>query len=607
VDDPTAEESSQPDHPGAARAAELIGTVISQRYRIDALLAMGGMGAVYRGSHLLLKKRVAVKVLHPETENLPELVARFEREAIAGAHVAHANVAAATDFGQLEDGSFFLVLEYVSGKTLHEIIAKGPIPAARAVHIGRQLAAGMAAIHAMGIVHRDVKPRNVMLVEGKNDLAKLIDFGLAKVPVDRVVANQSIRPPAASLHDGGGNLLLKAPRRPRFDSLLDSKPRITGVGMILGTVAYMAPEAALGMDAVDARADLYGLGLMIYEMVTGRRPFEAERDAALFVQHRFKPPPPFAERAPGVYVPPALEAVVMKLLAKDPAARYQTAASVIEALDDALGAALPGQEPEIPLTPRWYLPVGVGAASVLVGVVAALAFNSSVVGPRAVGTAHPESPVAASAAPSQAAGPGTLAPASAAPPAPVPPPPAVHSSAAAPPAEAGTQRAALLRAMRVRDYHGGEAAFFELVERDPGGLRSPDISLAVRDLAVALERDPGGDRILDALSTRCGPEGLDVLYDLVSTRGRAAAAVRAGEMLKKPEVMARATPTLRIAFELREAPCVDKLGLLDRAVAEGDSRALVVLETQGAACFRKNNKALLAAIAALRSRIRRGP
>ncbi len=140
-------------------------------------------------------------MLRPETDNLPELVARFEREAIAGAHVAHPNVAAATDFGQLEDGSYFLVLEYVAGKTLRQLIRQGPIPPARSARIARQLAEGLGAVHAMGIVHRDVKPHNVMLVEDKDDYAKLIDFGLAKVPVDRMISAPSIRPPAGSIPD----------------------------------------------------------------------------------------------------------------------------------------------------------------------------------------------------------------------------------------------------------------------------------------------------------------------------------------------------------------------------------------------------------------------
>src|SRR3954470_12501244 len=118
----------EPDRASEERAEKLIGQVIAQRYRIDDLLAMGGMGAVYKGHHLLLKKRVAIKILHPEMENLPELVSRFEREAIAGAHITHPNVAAATDLGQLEDGSYFLVLEYVSGRTLHRVIKQGRLP-----------------------------------------------------------------------------------------------------------------------------------------------------------------------------------------------------------------------------------------------------------------------------------------------------------------------------------------------------------------------------------------------------------------------------------------------------------------------------------------------
>jgi eukaryotic-like serine/threonine-protein kinase len=163
-----------------ARAASLIGRIIQDRYRIDELVGMGGMGAVYRGEHLRMRKRIAVKVLHPGIENALELVARFEREAIAGAQISHPNVAAATDFGELEDGSTFLVQEYVAGRTLHHALASGPMSPARAVRIARQLASVLAAVHAAGIVHRDLKPRNVMLVEGTDDV-KLIDFGLAKV------------------------------------------------------------------------------------------------------------------------------------------------------------------------------------------------------------------------------------------------------------------------------------------------------------------------------------------------------------------------------------------------------------------------------------------
>jgi eukaryotic-like serine/threonine-protein kinase len=314
VEDPDPGDLSAP-APASAEATEvaaaLVGRVISQRYRIDKLLAMGGMGAVYQGHHLHLKKRVAVKVLHPETENLPELVSRFQREAIAGAHVVHPHVAAATDFGRLEDGSFFLVLEYVAGETLFDLLRREKLSTARAVHIARQIAGALAAAQAMGIVHRDLKPSNVMLVEGQQDFVKLIDFGLAKVPVDQVVGPQ-VPPPGEAT----------APR-----------PRITAVGALFGTFAYLAPEAATGMDSVDARADLYALGIILYQMLAGRHPFGDIESASAFAERRLQPPPPFSEAAPNVDVPPALAALVMRLLAKDPAARYATGVEVIEALD----------------------------------------------------------------------------------------------------------------------------------------------------------------------------------------------------------------------------------------------------------------------------------
>src|SRR5215207_9320293 len=149
------------------RAAALIGRTLSERYRIVSLVAMGGMGAIYRAEHLLMRKHVAVKVLHPEVEGFPELVARFEREAVAGAHVQHPNVAIASDFGKFDGGSAFLVLEYIEGITLKDLMDRGPVAPWRAASIVREVAAGLSAVHQKGIVHRDVKPRNVMIVESK--------------------------------------------------------------------------------------------------------------------------------------------------------------------------------------------------------------------------------------------------------------------------------------------------------------------------------------------------------------------------------------------------------------------------------------------------------
>lgn len=318
-----------PARPASPRVEDLVGKTIAGRYRVDDLVAMGGMGAVFRAHHLLLQKRVAIKILRPDTEDLDKLVIRFEREAIAGAHIVHPNVAAATDFGHLEDGSCFLVLEYVGGETLHSIVERGRVPVRRAVRIARQIAAALAAAHGMGIIHRDVKTGNVMVLEDQNDLVKLIDFGLAKVPVKQVVAVEAERssaPPSAG-------------RWPPRDSL-EPASCLTAVGVIFGTVAYLAPEAALGMTKIDERSDLYALGIILYEMLVGVRPFASDEPAALFSQQRFRPPPSFAEAAPGVPLPAALEALVMRLLAKDPDERFASAIDLIDALDALdLGAA----------------------------------------------------------------------------------------------------------------------------------------------------------------------------------------------------------------------------------------------------------------------------
>ncbi len=299
------------------RAKSMIGQTISDRYRIRELIAMGGMGAVYRGDHLLLKKRIAIKLLHPETENLPELVKRFEREAIAGAHIQHPNVATATDFGKLPDGSYFLILEYVKGMTLHEVLEKGALTPRRAANFAKQIASALHAIHTKGIYHRDIKPRNIMVIEGPPEVVKIIDLGLAKLNVgdfdDQAQADHSM-------------------------SDEDDPTALTVAGTIFGTLAYLAPEAAEGMDSVDGRSDLYALGLIMYEMLSGKRPFVALNPVELFMQHRVAPVPPMSSRSPGLVVPPAFEAIAKKLLEKQPVKRFQTGQECVEAIDAALAA-----------------------------------------------------------------------------------------------------------------------------------------------------------------------------------------------------------------------------------------------------------------------------
>jgi serine/threonine protein kinase len=295
------------------RARSLVGRTIRGKYRLEELVAMGGIASVFRAKDLSANHDVAIKVLHPDAEGLPELIERFEREAVAGKHMFHPNVAAVTDIDTLDDGSYFLVQEFIRGITLRDLIHKGPVAAIRAARIARELAVALNAAHDMQIVHRDVKPLNVMILDGHEARVQLIDFGLAKVPVEHLaVANE------------------------------DARRSLTQAGVVFGTVAYMAPETALGMRALDKRADLYALGVITYEMLAGKHPFTATEPTALFAQQRTAVPPPIGERSPGIVVPTAIERVVHKLLEKDPDTRYPNARAVIAALDAAIREAEDG-------------------------------------------------------------------------------------------------------------------------------------------------------------------------------------------------------------------------------------------------------------------------
>ena len=284
----------------------LVGSTISGRYQIDKLLGEGGMGAVYLAQHTLMHKRVAIKVLHAEMTRMPEVVTRFEREAMAASHMDHPNVAAATDFGKLENGAFFLVLEFVEGKSLRDVLDFGALAVKRALHIGRQIAAALVRAHGLGIVHRDLKPENIMLVErdGDADFVKVLDFGIAKVPVDEIIKGKGAA----------------------------AKTALTQAGMVYGTPEYMAPEQALGQE-IDARADLYALGVMLYEMLTGLRPFESESRVALLGMQVTQQAPTFRERAPDLSIPSSVEALVRSLLEKEAKDRPADARTVHDQLE----------------------------------------------------------------------------------------------------------------------------------------------------------------------------------------------------------------------------------------------------------------------------------
>jgi len=299
-----------------AEGLERIGMVISGRYLIRELLGEGGMGSVYLAEHTHMKKRVALKLLHPEMTDNAEVSARFEREAMASAHIEHPNVAAATDFGKTEDGTFYLVLEYVEGTDLREALADGPLSVTRALRIARQMALALERAHETGIVHRDLKPENVMLVKRDNepDFVKVLDFGIAKVLEGAASASAEI-----AKRNGGVNQPL------------------TRLGTILGTPEYMAPEQALG-EAVTPAADLYAVGVLLYEMLTGKHPFDPPDRMAMLSFHIVAPVPLMQDRAPDLEIPAMVEAVVRCLLEKVSTKRYPNARALIEAID-AAGAA----------------------------------------------------------------------------------------------------------------------------------------------------------------------------------------------------------------------------------------------------------------------------
>ena len=307
------------------RAPLGLDAVIAERYKILKLLGEGATGTVYAAEHVLLHKKVAIKILHPELTETPDGVARFEREAMATARIEHPNVACAVDFGRLADGSMFLALEFVEGKSLRDAISEGPLGIQRSLHIARQVASALAAAQSLGIVHRDLKPENVMLVsKGEDaDFVKVLDFGIARVPV------------------GEGSI--------------GGSPALTKAGAVFGTAEYMPPEQGIGQK-VDTRADLYALGVMLFEMIAGVRPYGVRADLGILAQQITLALPTFAERAPGISVPQPLERLVSRLLAKRPQERIQRAEDLIRAIDSVVEgketgsiAPAPLAQPEEPL------------------------------------------------------------------------------------------------------------------------------------------------------------------------------------------------------------------------------------------------------------------
>jgi serine/threonine-protein kinase len=272
----------------------MIGTIVGN-YQLTEKLGEGGMGAVYKGIDLMLEREVAVKALRPELLSRPDLVERFRSEAVTLAKLNHPNIATLYSFFRQAD-EFFMVLEFVPGETLEALVRRcGALPDAHAAFLIGQALDGIAHAHQAGVVHRDLKLANLMLAP--NQVVKVTDFGIAR----------------ALGHD-----------------------RLTRAGRLVGTIEYMSPEQIRGQD-VDARSDFYALGAVLYEMVTGRLPFQSDSEYELMRAQIEDAPPPPRDLAP--QVSSAMEQVILRALAKQPEDRFQSAAEFRAALDEIIAAA----------------------------------------------------------------------------------------------------------------------------------------------------------------------------------------------------------------------------------------------------------------------------
>jgi len=368
-----------------------LGMVLEGRYRVDSLLGRGAWGRVYRASHLGIGRPVAIKFLDPQVTADDDARRRFEREAQATGRLRHPNCVSVTDFGATADGGRYLVMELADGVNLADLLAnESRLPLPRAVHIMRHILRGLAHAHGHGLVHRDLKPPNIILVNegGDRDFAKILDFGLARMV-------------------GGDD-------------------RVTRTGTVAGTPRYMAPEQVLDR-GFDGRVDLYAASVILFEMLAGRTPFEHDDMATLLRMHVAAPAPRVADVAPDVVVPPALDDLIRRGLAKRPDERPASAEHYLAELDRACApvdgtielttrdpAIVPATNPPVAsatpavppamkpatvprrhhgLTPRQIAIGGSVAAILVIGIVAAIAGGGSRPRPAPAASTVPQEPL----------------------------------------------------------------------------------------------------------------------------------------------------------------------------------------------------------------------
>jgi serine/threonine-protein kinase len=567
----------QPSDTALAAPVSLIGLVVGGRYRVTSLIGSGGMGSVYLAEHTALKKTVALKVLNQEMASHREAALRFEREAMVSAQIQHPNVVSATDSGRLPDGSLYLVLEYVSGQSLRELVDReGRLPPPRALYIGAQIAEALGAAHRAHVVHRDLKPGNVMLQseDGHAEVVKVLDFGLARI--------------------GGAK---DNPGEP-----------LTRHGSVFGTPEYMSPEQARG-EVVDHRADLYALGVILFELLSGRQPFIAPELVAVLIKHIQEPPPPLPAD-----VPAPIAEYVMMLLEKNPERRPGDARQVAKALRRlappsghfstappqlvsseleeapgerqgllgslaALGASLrrvqwrellkktgqrqPSASERYVVPPRtsfgmWLVrPLGVLRSHRRVGLITFTGFTTIILLGLAWGMWPREVPEELRERARQGQ------------------PEALGELAAVPAPERGSNASVALAIgyFNSAQFKDAIEALEDAldVDEDAGNNRA-----ILRGVRRAVDSPETRVRALELAAKRLGSAGADLLFDVwIATNDKTAATRAAREWLDSQSVRKQASPALLVALQIRETKgCAGLQDLLPRLTQHGDERSL---------------------------------
>lgn len=304
------------DEPCSEPSDQRVGTTVNQKYQINRILGEGGMGTVYEGQHLEIGRRVALKFLLPQFAANPEIVRRFVNEARTAGSLEHENIAAVHDFGRTPDGACYLVMDLLTGEDCAKLLEReGPLPVTRVIGIILQVCRGLDAAHRAGIVHRDLKPANLYLTKraDRSEWVRILDFGIAKLQPT------------------------------------DSQP-VTVTGCTMGTLHYMSPEQACGDKSVDQRTDVYALGVILYELLSGKRPHEGTTLPEIVLSILHNEPPPLEALRPGL--PHELASIVRKAMHREPQQRYATVADLGQALIPFAGAPVaPFRSQPLPAIP----------------------------------------------------------------------------------------------------------------------------------------------------------------------------------------------------------------------------------------------------------------